>query len=191
MSSSSRVFSWGQYAFTIVNSRGPSYHHPSPVNPEFSQAKKVDNMHLFTSKRPCYPSPLWSSGSVGYVFRYWGCWKDTTLFTFCNSDTGPPKQFTNKSSWFRNCIQRNLWIPWKDQAESNSHQNRWKGELIDSFQLQPQTRGNARNSPEKTNTVVPLLAGITILTNVNFCLARQIILWNFVSRSTTSFPCPC
>ena len=93
--------------------------------------------------------------------------------------------------WSRNGIQRNLRIPRKDQTESKSHQNCSRGELIDSFQLQPQTRGNARNTPEKTNTVVPLLAGITILTNVNFCLARQIILWNFVSRSTTSFPCPC
>ena len=36
------------------------------------------------------------------------------------------------------------------------------GELIGSFKLQPQTRGNARNTPEKTNRVVPLLAGITI-----------------------------
>ena len=68
----------------------------------------------------------------------------------------PPKQCTNKSSSSGNNSKKPM---------DSLNREAWEGgELIDSFKLPPQTRGNARNTPEKTNRVVPLLAGITILT---------------------------
>ena len=86
------------------------------------------------------------------------------IHKFCDPELWPSKQCTNKSSWFGTHRKKTYnGFPKKTKQNQNIIKIVWEGcELIDSFKLPPQTRGNARNTPEKTNRVVPLLSGITI-----------------------------
>ena len=149
---------------------------PGLVSVWFRLSSQQIRIHIYGSQLP----PIIRATDIQHHFENW-LWGSLPFWCAINTS----------NLWDRKFLSFLLSCYFKRIPEKISQKYLRRGWEASFFKLRPQTRDNARNTHEKTNKVVPLLVGITILTPVNFPLRRQIILWNFVSRSTTSFPGPC